>query len=162
MTDEQGDAMAPSFYPSKRDPWLVFVAWMSSLLSIGAGLSSRFASRAGSRSSLFIVSLCLGAPAFMLWSFYGTSYTLHADQLRIRSGPFRFLVPLSNITSVTPSRDPRSSPACSLDRLEVRYRGGRSRILISPKDKAAFLEALVRRCDQLVPRGDRLVLRGEA
>jgi hypothetical protein len=95
----------------------------------------------------------------MLWTFYGTNYTLLADELLICSGPLRFHVPLGEITSVTPSRNPRSGPACSLDRLEIRYRE-RSRILISPIDKAAFLQALLRRCHQLVLRQDALVLRG--
>jgi len=135
---------------------------MGSLLSIGAGLSCEFASRPGPPISAVVLSLCLGAPAAMLWSFYGTSYTLGADQLLIRSGPFRFRVALGEITSVAPSRDPRSSPACSLDRLEIRYRGDQSRMLISPADKPAFLEALLRRCDQLVRHGDQLVLRGQA
>jgi len=159
---ERADPAAPSFYPSKRDQWLAFVVWMGSLLSIGAGLSCWFATRAEPRISAFVLTLCLGVPAFMLWSFYGTSYTLLADQLLIRSGPFRFRVPLSEITSVAPSRNPRSSPACSLDRLEICYRGDRSRILVSPEDKAGFLEGLVRRCDQLVLRGDALVLQGRA
>ena len=155
---EQGDPAAASLYPSKRDRWLAFVVWIGSLLSIGAGLSCGFAIRAEPRISAFALSLCLLAPALMLWSFYGTSYTLRADQLLIRSGPFRFRVALAEITSVAPSRDPSSSPACSLDRLEIRYRGERSRILVSPEDKVGFLDALSRRCDQLAAHGDRLVL----
>jgi PH (Pleckstrin Homology) domain-containing protein len=153
---------AASVYPSKRDAWLAFVVWMVSLLSLGAALLCGFATRAEPPVSAFALALCLGAPAFVLWSFYGTSYTLLADQLLIRSGPFRFRVPLAEITSVAPSRSPKSSPACSLDRLEIRYRGDRSRILISPEDKAGFLEALGRRCGQLVPKSEGLVLQGRA
>jgi len=163
VVNRQGQAapVAPSIYPSKRDRWLEIVVWMASLLSIGAGLSS-FALRAGPGISLLLMALCLAAGAFMLWSFYGTNYTLLADRLVVRSGPFRFRVLLAEITSIAPSRNPISSPACSLDRLEIRYRGGRSRILISPEDKPGFLEALALRCEGLVRLGDRLVLRGPA
>ena|GEM_PF-365909 len=157
-----GDPAGASSYPSKRDAWLAFVVWMGSLLSMGGGLLCGFAIRAEPRVSALAFMLCLGAPAFLLWSFYGTSYALLADQLLIRSGPFRFRVPLVEITAVAPSRNPRSSPACSLDRLEIRYRGDRSRMLISPEDKAGFLEALQRRCDQLVLTSEGLVLRAAA
>jgi hypothetical protein len=156
------DPAGASVYPSKRDAWLAFVVWMVSLLSLGAALLCGFATRGEPRVSALAFILCLGAPAFVLWSFYGTSYTLLADQLRIRSGPFRFRVPLAEITAVAPSRSPMSSPACSLDRLEIRYRGDRSRMLISPEDKAGFLEALRRRCDQLVLTSEGLVLQRRA
>lgn len=157
-----GDPTGACSYRSKRDAWLAFVVWMGSLLSMGAGLLCGFATRAEPRVSAWAFILCLGAPAFLLWSLYGTSYTLLTDQLLIRSGPFRFRIPLAEITAVAPSRNPRSSPACSLDRLEIRYRGDRSRMLISPEDKAGFLEALRRRCDQLVLTSEGLVLQRRA
>jgi len=150
---------APSFYPSKRDLWLEIVIWMVSLFSFSVGLSP-FLIPTDRRISTLVMTLCFAVGAFALWSFYTTGYTLLSDQLVIRSGPFRFRVPFAEITSVCPTRNPISSPACSLDRLEIRYRGGRSRILISPEDKPGLLAALVARCDRLVPSGDRLVLHG--
>ena len=156
---EADDPRSPSF-ASKRDRWLAIVVWISALLALGAGLSSGFLVRAEPRVAALALAACLGTPAFMLWTFYGTSYRLDAEELRIQCGPLRFRVLLGEITSVSPSRNPRSSPACSLDRLEIRYGGGRSRMLISPKDKSAFLNALLARCDQLMLRGEGLVLRG--
>jgi hypothetical protein len=135
---------------------------MSALLSVGAGLSWGFVVCPKHHVAALALTLCFGTPVFMLWTFYGTSYTLLADELRIRCGPLRFRVPLGEITSVSPSRNPRSGPACSLDRLEIRYGGRGSRILISPDDKRTFLEALLVRCDQLVLRGERLVPLGRA
>jgi hypothetical protein len=134
---------------------------MASLVSVGGGLGS-LATGAGARVLAITSAVCLAVPGFMLWSFYGTGYTLLPDELLIRSGPFRFHVAIGEITSVVPSRNPLSSPACSLDRLEIRYRGGRSRILISPEDKPAFLEALAERCNQLAHCGDRLLLQRRA
>jgi len=155
-----GDPAGVSSYPSKRDAWLAFVVWMGSLLSMGGGLLCGVATRARTPLSGLALALSLLAPAFMLWSFYGTSYALLSDQLLIRSGPFRFRIPLAEITAVAPSREPWSSPACSLDRLEIRYRGNRSRIFVAPEDKAGFLEALRRRCDQLVLTSQGLVRQG--
>lgn len=160
-SQERSEPSAPPVYPSKRDRWLEAVVWMALIASSSAGLAC-FALRAGPRLLAVPLTLCLVTPALLFWSFYGTSYTLLSEELLIRSGPFRFHVPLAEITSVAPSRNPISSPACSLDRLEIRYHGDRSRILISPEDKASFLEALVKRCDQLVRRDDRLVLQGRA
>ena len=65
-------------------------------------------------------------------------------------------VPLGEIESVTPSRNPLSSPACSLDRLHVRYRGSKRGVLISPDDKAGFLHELVMRCPDLRLSGGRV------
>ena len=92
----------------------------------------------------------------MLWILYGTRYAFTPDSLLIACGPFRFLVPLSEIRSVRPSRNPLSSPACSLDRLRVEW-GAKRWILISPEDKAQFLHELDERCPQLRLEGERLV-----
>ena len=82
--------------------------------------------------------LVLGLP---LWLAASTSYTVTSDQLLVRSGPFRWRVQLSDITSISPSRSALSAPALSLTRLEIRYGAGQS-LLVSPKDKDAFIKAL--------------------
>jgi len=83
----------------------------------------------------------------MLWVLYGTFYWFSEDRLVIRCGPFRFRVPLLEIDSVEPTRNPLSSPACSLDRLLLRY--GRKSIMISPADKTGFLAELQLRCPRV-------------
>lgn len=52
-------------------------------------------------------------------------------------------VPLREIRLVRSTRNPLSSPALSLDRLRIEY--GRRAIMISPDDKARFLEELQKR-----------------
>ena len=95
----------------------------------------------------------LGATfAFTIWVVYGTRYGFFRNALVIRSGPFKWRVPLGDIEWVRPSRNPLSSPATSLDRLQVRY--GKRSVLISPEDKAGFLRALVARAHQLEVVGD--------
>jgi hypothetical protein len=57
--------------------------------------------------------------AFPLWILGSTSYTLTSSHLLVRSGPFRWLIPLDSIQSIMPTRDPLSSPALSIDRLRI-------------------------------------------
>jgi len=83
---------------------------------------------------------------FVLWTLLDTVYTLDAGSLFVRSGPFRWIIALREIQSVTPTRDARSSPALSLDRLRIEYGKGRW-ILISPRDQTAFLQDLQRRIE---------------
>jgi hypothetical protein len=59
----------------------------------------------------------------------------------VRAGPFRWQVPLETLRSIRPTRSPLSSPALSLDRLELRYGQGRV-LLISPADGARFVAEL--------------------
>ena len=103
-----------------------------------------------------LLVVCIGTPVFMLHVLYTTGYTFDGKELRIRSGPFSFRVPLAEIESVTPSRNPLSSPACSLDRLHVRYRSSKRGVLVSPADKPGFLHELVSRCPNLRLVGDRV------
>ncbi len=155
MTAAPSDA---THFPSRRDLWLAAVIWVGAGGAVFAGVAQlESGASLGLRAAVLL--LCFGGAAFMLWVLYGTHYTLTPDRLLIRSGPLRFRVPLAEIASVTPSRNPLSSPACSLDRLHVRYRESRRGVLISPLDKTGFLQALVARCPQLELAGDRAVSR---
>jgi hypothetical protein len=143
-------------FPTKRDTWIVALIWGGALLLIVGGVAQlSSAAPPVVRSIGFLV--LLAAAGFMLWVLYGTQYRFLEDCLLITSGPFRFRVPLSEIDSVKPSRNPLSSPACSLDRLLIEWGGGRRRIMISPEPRQAFLQALDERCPQLILDGDRLL-----
>lgn len=89
-----------------------------------------------------LVALVSVAVVLLLFSvFRGTHYTVTEQELRIVSGPFRWTVPVDEITAIDPSRNPLSSPALSFDRLKISY-GKRKFILISPSDKAGFMRAM--------------------
>jgi len=75
--------------------------------------------------------------------FKNTYYTVRDDALRIVSGPFRWTVPLADIRDITPTRNPLSSPALSIDRLKISY-GNKKFVLISPDDKDGFLRTVER------------------
>lgn len=105
------------------------------LLSLGPALLNQQTSLL-TAVGLFIVAL--GLP---VWLLLATHYTVEADTLVVRSGPFTWRVPVNEIEAVKATRSPLSSPALSLDRLEVSYSGGK-RILLSPDDRQGFLEAI--------------------
>ncbi|GAB3290503.1 hypothetical protein GCM10027348_07760 [Hymenobacter tenuis] len=79
---------------------------------------------------------------FIIYLLVTTAYTITADELLITSGPLRKRLPVHHITSIYPTHNPLSSPALSLDRLEIRY-GNSDSVLVSPADKAGFLAALL-------------------
>lgn len=78
--------------------------------------------------------------ALMTWNLLSTQYVVSADTLAVRCMLFRKTVPLSSVTMLRGSRDFRSSPALSLDRIEV-LAGGDS-VLVSPREREAFVEAI--------------------
>jgi hypothetical protein len=77
---------------------------------------------------------------FVLWTFLATGYTVTADMLIVRSAAFQWRIRLRSIRSLRRTRNPASSPALSLDRIEVRYDGGS--VLVSPKDVPGFVDAI--------------------
>ena len=129
-------------YPSKRDAWLVAVLW-GGVVAILGSVFMLWSTSEPLRSRV-VMTVLLGAVAVLiLWITYGTRYIFTAHELLIRSGPFCWRIALREIVEVFPTSSSLSGPACSLDRLCVRYGAGRRSILISPQDKEGFLEELV-------------------
>lgn len=88
-----------------------------------------------------MIAFCLLLAGFILWLYKGTYYRVDGNQLHVHSGPFCWQIRISEIESITPSRTLLSGPALSLDRLLIRYSGGKQ-LVISPADQAGFLAAV--------------------
>src|SRR5690606_11789437 len=75
------------------------------------------------RFIVLLVSLPTTALLFPLplWLLLTTQYTIIGSTLDIHSGPVNFDIDINCIQSITPTRNRRSSPALSLDRLEITY-----------------------------------------
>jgi hypothetical protein len=144
-----------SIFGSKRDAWIVAMIWGGAILSVIGG-AAQLSSDATVAVRISMFTGLVAAAAFMLWVLYTTRYLFIENILLIQCGPFRYRVPLDKIASVQPSRNPLSSPACSLDRLLIKWGSRGRRILISPDDKKEFLRALADRCPQLGPSGEGL------
>jgi len=126
-------------FKSKVDRWLVALVFGAPVIGISIALAA--AVRAGNVHSLFVgPPILIVALLFIAWLFAQTDYRIDGRDLVIRSAFLRWRIPIDDIQSITPTRNPLSSPALSLDRLEIRHRRGV--MLVSPADKAGFIAAL--------------------
>ena len=81
--------------------------------------------------------------AFIAHLFSTTYYIVQDTQLIVKSGfIFHARIDILSITRVSETNNILSSPALSLDRLDIRYQP-RSSVMISPKDKPGFLQHLL-------------------
>lgn len=76
-----------------------------------------------------------------IWILLSTRYIVDSDTLKVRAGPFFWNLPVSDIHSLSPTRSPLSSPALSLDRIQINYGAGK-RLIVSPDDRRGFADAL--------------------
>jgi hypothetical protein len=132
--------MAARRFRSKVDRWifvLLIIVIIGQVIAIGSAALQ--ADDAMAITGMILVMV--GVVGLMFWLLVGTHYTVDRGTIRIVSGPFRWKVPVDEITSVTATRSPLSSPALSLDRICIRY-GERRRIMISPADRDGFLKAI--------------------
>ena len=125
-------------FRSKIDLWLLVVFAAATVLSL---IQALVALREGSNwiPQIVIFGLLGGS---ITWLVVSTKYTVSLDTLVIQSGPFKWRIAKNEITKIASSKSILSSPALSLDRLKIDYAGGRNSVLISPRDKNGFLNAL--------------------
>jgi len=132
--------MTAKKFKSKIDAWirvLLLAVVVAQILAIGTSVTQAH----DPLVTTGMILLAIAVVGLMIGLLLGTHYTVDRGIVRIVSGPFRWKVPVDQITSVQASRSPLSSPALSLDRLLIRY-GKNRRIMISPADKAGFLQAI--------------------
>lgn len=92
--------------------------------------------------SLFVMMIPMMFSLVMLLpSYFYTYYQVDDYQLLVKSGLFSWKIPLSEIESIEPTHSFLSAPALSLDRLVIHYGDGK-RVVVSPKDKQGFIEAI--------------------
>jgi hypothetical protein len=126
-------------FRSKIDAWLVKVLVGAAILTlVAAGTALRQTSEAAVLVTVLIIALGVVLP---VWILASTTYRVEGGTLHVRSGPFRWHIPVSSISRIEPSNSIESAPALSLTRLRVEYGAGKS-ILVSPADQQAFLRAI--------------------
>ena len=107
------------------DGWLVVVLGLGALVATVSASIVVASSQGAERWIALAVTLAgVGLP---LWI--------------VRSGPVRRRLAIADIVAITPTRNPLSAPALSLDRLRIDVRRG-GYVLISPADRDAFLADL--------------------
>lgn len=134
--------MASVTYKSKKDTWLIMLIYVAVCGALAGCVTLAFSGLRGdllSAAFLFVIGV-----VFPLWLMRATFYVLDDRRLAIRCGPFRWSIPLAKIKSVKRSRSMLSSPALSLDRVQIRY-GRFGSVLISPEHRGRFLAELENR-----------------
>jgi len=131
-----------SRFSSKVDGWLIPIM----VLAVGGLFAALIAVLID--GAPWPIRVLLGAVTIivtmLLFSvFRNTAYVIDGDTLRIVSGPFKWTIPVADINEITPSRNPLSSPALSIDRLKITY-SEKKFVLVSPEDKAGFISAIER------------------
>ena len=127
-------------FESKKDTWLLIVIYGSSVLCAFVAIILPVAelSMLMIVTSLFVLLIgCI----FPLWLVFSLRYRVDETSLNIVCGPFKWFIPLSDITSIEPTNNPISSPALSLDRLKIMH-GKYKCVLVSPSDKTGFIDAI--------------------
>jgi len=152
-------AVKDHVHPSKIDFWMGAIVAGSIIASVIAMLMASESSR-----ELFISVACAviaawTAIAAVSWPI---AYEIGEEMLTVRSGLIKWKIPLHSIQQVLPTANPISSPAWSLDRLQIRYLKDKSEeyICISPRDKLNFYEDLAIADPNLQIDGDRITRRG--
>lgn len=87
--------------------------------------------------------IILSVAIFITFMFLTTYYQIDGKTLRIRCGLlFDLTIDIDTIRRVTETNNPISSPATSLDRLELKYLKNKKidTVMISPKDKSGFIK----------------------
>ncbi|HSH27313.1 MAG TPA: PH domain-containing protein [Wenzhouxiangella sp.] len=125
-------------YKSKIDVWLAaaLTGGVAVLFYI-AGMTLMSGGPMVRLQGLIVVA----ALALTLWVLLGTRYIMEADRLLIRSGPFKWTIPLAEIRAIKPTNNPVASPALSLQRLRIDYGKGQV-VLISPRNRTEFMREL--------------------
>jgi len=143
-------------YRSRIDPWMAWVLMGTCALLLISCFLALIDDSSGTFSTAMVVLITLVLTPMMVWVLVGTVYRLTDTHLLIRSGPFKTDIRLDDIISVEPSRSLLSSPALSRDRFLIRYERF-STVMISPDDRASFLQEIATRAPQLIWQDEKLV-----
>lgn len=120
-------------FESKKDLWLGIGIWAA----IGI-IMIPFFSADSYMARIVYLSLAL----ILAWFWFGTFYVIKDGVLRVYTGPVRFRIKISTINKVSRTRNPLSSAALSLDRLEIMW-GSYGLAYVSPADRDGFIKALL-------------------
>ena len=127
-------------FESERDTWLIVLGVGAAVIAV-VGLIPVLIANVDGVIKVVTAILLILTVVLVSWVCLGTFYVVGASELRIRSGPFCWRIPIKEIHRVSPTRSPWSSPALSLNRLRIDYGDGKW-ILVSPKRRAEFIHSV--------------------
>lgn len=121
-------------FKSKYDIWIVLVLVIP-IMVIAWAVVHTFS---------LVLLICMVPSIFALWlvadCFFNSYYEIDGSMLRIKFGVLLdSKIDIMTIKSILPVRTFLSSPAWSIDRIEVKY-GKFGSVVISPADNAGFIK----------------------
>ena len=129
-------------FSSKKDWWvLAFLVCLSGLL-VQLLLTMQAKGNISAypvHSATYIITIFI-----IWWPLFNTRYVVENEQLIVRCMFLKWIIPLNQIQRVSPTTNSIASPALSLDRIKIEYtkNGENKFILLSPRDKTAFCDAI--------------------
>jgi hypothetical protein len=141
-------------FRSKIDWWLILLL----LVSAGWPVAMQW-TRSGTGYPPHSFWILIGVPALFVIALAPIRYVIEGRTVSVQLGLIGWeytAFSVDDVQSVRPTHNPLASPALSLDRLNVDLRS-RGTVLISPKDKAGFLNAIRTLNPQLQLLDDSLV-----
>ncbi|CAH0347422.1 PH domain-containing protein [Bacillus sp. CECT 9360] len=126
-------------YYSKKGPFISVVLW--GLILWGTGTAIYHFLKGTGEGNLADVIIPVLAAALVAWLWFTTYYEIKGETLYVSSGPIKKMIHIKTIHSIRRTYNPISSPALSLDRIEIKYNMDDT-VIISPKDKEQFTSAL--------------------
>ena len=129
-------------FKSAVDLWLLVIVALVVIISLG--VSVRLVLQRSPAGYLLVIGVLAVGIVLPLWLLYTTQYLVKDEVLKIQSGLFKWTIPITSINKVVETTNPLSSPALFLRRLEITY-GESKTIMVSPKDREGFLEAIGQR-----------------
>ena len=140
------DTFGPSrVYPTKVDWWIGAILIVTVAIMLGSTVPFFVGPLAGDPVAILVGTLLVGTAVWIARIPFNTTYEITGSELVVRSAWLRWRIPLDTIQGITPTHNPLSAPACSLDRLRIDYRSRRGHkrfLMISPREKEAFVETL--------------------
>ena len=136
-------------YRSKKDTWLVALLCGIPLMLFVSGILYLLLPGIPRGAGVLVLFIGIALGALFLALMTTTYYEITPAALVVHSVGLHREIPLGAIQQVFPTRNSLSSPALSLDRLQVDYsRDGQARFtLISPEDKPSFMQDLAANSD---------------
>ena len=145
---------------SKKDWWLVATALAAVVTPLTCGALLFVISNVARETGRLLLVIGTVTGGLLLWLTFPLYYRITSSELIVRCGILmRRHIPIDSIDEVEPDRNPSGAPAWSLDRLRVDYRknGQPTFVIISPRDKFAFMQELARTDAHLKMKDDRLI-----
>lgn len=122
-------------YKSKVNIWMVCLVIVIAIVSLVPVILFAF--------SWTAVLISFGLFAFIIYCFCSTKYIITNNILNIKCG---FLINekinIANIVKILPIKSISAAPAASLDRIGIYLNRQHTPIIISPKNKAQFIDSL--------------------